>query len=71
MSPEQCQTPPVDHRADIYSLGYTLYVLVTRRPPYDATTAVGLMSKLAYDEVVPPDQIVAGCPGKFRRPSGG
>ena len=43
MSPEQCQTPPVDHRADIYSLGYTLYVLVTRRPPYDATTAVGLM----------------------------
>ncbi len=63
MSPEQCRdAATVDHRADIYSLGCTLYVLVTGRPPFDGTTAVELMSKHAYDPLVPPEQIVARVP---------
>jgi len=63
MSPEQCRDAAnVDHRADIYSLGCTLYVLLTGRPPFDANTAVELMTKQAYEPIVPPEQIASRVP---------
>jgi serine/threonine protein kinase len=63
MSPEQCRDAAnVDHRADVYSLGCTLYVLVTGRQPFDGTTAVELMTKHAYEPLVPPEHIVARVP---------
>ncbi|HET6573474.1 MAG TPA: serine/threonine-protein kinase, partial [Fimbriiglobus sp.] len=63
MAPEQCRDASnVDHRADIYALGATLYALVAGRPPFDGVTAVELMTKQAYAPLVPPEAHVGRVP---------
>lgn len=40
MSPEQCESRPVDHRSDIYSLGATYYCLLTGKCPYQSSEGI-------------------------------
>ncbi|MDH3314850.1 MAG: protein kinase [Betaproteobacteria bacterium] len=42
MSPEQIRMEPLTQQTDIYSLGVTMYRLLTGRLPYQATTQAGL-----------------------------
>src|SRR5581483_6194013 len=43
IAPEQALNQPTDSRADIYSLGVTLFTLVTGKAPFDGTTAQKLL----------------------------
>jgi serine/threonine protein kinase len=44
MSPEQVPADPVDARSDLYSLGLTLYEMVTGRRAIQGETAHSLMN---------------------------
>jgi len=50
MSPEQARTGAIDGRADVYSLGATLYELITLRPPFDGQSAAELIVQIAEQE---------------------
>jgi YD repeat-containing protein len=54
MSPEQARTGAIDGRTDIYSLGATLYELLTLRPPFDGESAAELLEQISGREPVPP-----------------
>ncbi|MBX5449190.1 serine/threonine-protein kinase [Thermogemmatispora sp.] len=42
LAPEQALNEPVDHRADIYALGATLFYLLAGRPPFLADSPIAL-----------------------------
>ncbi len=63
MAPEQGENAAgVDHRADIYSLGCTLYTLLTGAPPFRGNTAIEVMSKHKTEPLVRPETIVKRVP---------
>lgn len=58
ISPEQIRGEiDIDHRADIYSMGATLYHMVTGRPPFDGDTPSAVMHKHLKEPLTPPDHL--------------
>src|SRR3954463_10788930 len=58
ISPEQIRGEvDIDFRADIYSLGATMYHLVTGTPPFDGDTPSAVMHKHLKQPLVPPDHL--------------
>jgi len=58
ISPEQIRGDvDIDYRADIYSLGATMYHLVTGRPPFDGDSPSAVMHKHLKQPLIPPDHI--------------
>lgn len=64
MSPEQAlaKRGVLDHRSDIYSLGITLYELLTLRSAFDSDDRQELLRQIAFDEPRPPRQINRAVP---------
>jgi WD40 repeat protein/serine/threonine protein kinase len=64
MSPEQAlaKRAPLDHRTDIYSLGVTLYELLTLRPAFDGGDRQEVMQQIAFEEPPSPRRLNKACP---------
>ena len=54
MAPEQVRAERLDARADVYSLGATLYRILTGFPPFQAPSPVAVLSKHLTEDAVPP-----------------
>src|SRR5262249_13542873 len=63
-SPEQAlaRRVVIDGRTDIYSLGVTLYELLTLRPAFDGKDRQEILRKIAQEEPAPPRKLNAAVP---------
>lgn len=65
MAPEQIACGRVDARADLYSLGVVLYLMLTGRRPFNARTMAGYLEKHLNRPVRPPSELVPTLPRKL------
>lgn len=57
ISPEQIKNEPVDARTDIYSLGATMYHIVTGSVPFSGRSAPIVMAKHLHESPIPPRRL--------------
>jgi len=61
-SPEQVQSQPTDERSDLYSVGVSLYQMVTHQRMFSVTSSFAIMQAQVKEMPRPPAEIVASLP---------
>ncbi|MBI1791734.1 MAG: protein kinase, partial [Acidobacteria bacterium] len=67
MSPEQAMGRPVDHRADLFSLGVVLYEMIAARPPFSGATATETIHKITSEQPEAIARFNYDCPAELER----
>lgn len=65
MAPEQINEEPPSVQTDIYSLGVTMYELLTGRLPFQATNSVAMINKILNEEPIPIQSIRPDLPAEL------
>jgi len=68
LAPEQAvDDTRVDERTDVYSLGATVYHMVTGRPPYEGDSPLEILMRMSEEELSPPEAIEPRVPVELSR----
>jgi serine/threonine protein kinase/formylglycine-generating enzyme required for sulfatase activity len=67
MAPEQARGETLDHRADLFSLGSVLYVMLSGRPPFRANSTPAVLKRVADDTPRPIREVIPEVPEWFTR----
>jgi eukaryotic-like serine/threonine-protein kinase len=65
MAPEQALGRPVDHRADLFSLGIVLFEMLTGRLPFEGTSPTEIVDRILHHTPAPPSRFTSAVPASL------